>query len=99
MGPGEDFRKNNSPAHSREVLNKGNKGYDIVSSGSPHLSSLRRLSSRRWRAYVPFIAQYIGQETAIETPERQARRHSEFAWKAYNDQAASIPQKRLISQI
>jgi len=96
---GKDFLKDNSPALSREVLNEGMKGYDIVGPDDPHSSALRRLSSSRWRAYVPFIAQYIGQETAIETPERWARRHSEFAWKAYNDQAASIPRKRLISQV
>ncbi len=75
------------------------KSYDIIPHTGSHHNTMRRLSSKRWRSYVPFIAHYIGQETALETPGRLARRHSEFAKKAYQKQLSSAPSPRTLAQV
>ena len=58
-----------------------------------------QLSTKRWRAFVPFIAQYIGQETATETPARAVRRHADFARETYKKQVSSTPGPRIMSSI
>jgi len=58
-----------------------------------------QLSAKRWRSFVPFIAQYIGQETAVETPARGVRRHAEFARETYKKQTSFVPSPRTVSRI
>ena len=70
----------------------------MVSVNVPNHSKAR-LNPKRWRTFVPFIAQYIGQETSVETQARCARRHVEFAQKAYQKQNCFPARARTISHI
>jgi len=88
-----------SPAQNQEASIKRVESVDIVSVNVPNYTTTRRLSSKRWRSHVPFIAQYIGQETAMETPERRARRHSEPARKAYRERASLPLSPRTVAHI
>jgi len=89
----------NKPVQNQEATIRRVESVDIVSVNVPNYTTTRRLSSKRWRSHVPFIAQYIGQETAIETPERHARRHSEPARKAYRERASLPPSPRTVAHI
>ena len=75
----------------------GERGLVVLQ--GPDQDASQRLSLRRWRSHVPFIAQYIGQETSLETPARYVRRHSETARKAYEKQAAFTPHSRTVARV
>jgi len=83
----------NNDAVATEIVSK-----DIVALHQPE-HNRSQLSAKRWRSFVPFIAQYIGQETAVETPARCVRRHAEFARETYKKQTSSAPNPRTVSRI
>jgi len=89
---------NSSSAQNHDARITNIAGKDIVAlHQSTHDQS--QLSAKRWRAFVPFIAQYIGQETAVETPARSVRRHGDYARETYTNQASNTPGPRTISRI
>lgn len=75
------------------------KNNNFVTANQPQSDVRRVVSSKRWRSYVPFIAHYIGQETASETPQRATRRHPELAGKAYKKPASRAPSPRTVAQV
>ncbi len=87
------------PSPSSASSSRSTAGRDIAAITTGQDGTTRRLSSRRWRSYVPFVAQYIGQETAAETVERHARRHGETVGKAYRKQAAPTPYQRTVTYV
>jgi len=90
----------NQPAQIENAATTQIEHRDIVPVEAPVRGTMGRSSStRRWRTHVPFIAQYIGQETAIETSERASRRHNEFARKAYEKRTSLSPSPRTIAHI
>jgi hypothetical protein len=90
---------NNKTSQNHEATIRQVESVDIVSINAPDYNATGRLSPKRWRSHVPFIAQYIGQETAMETPERRARRHSEPARKAYQKRTSLPPSPRTVAHI
>jgi len=90
---------NQKPSPSNVSSSKSAAGSDITVVNTGQDDTPRRLSSRRWRSYVPFVAQYIGQETAVETLERYARRHGETVGKAYRKQAAPTQNQRTVTYV
>ncbi len=56
-------------------------------------------SARRWRSFTPFIAQYIGQETAIETIARAARRRPGPARNAYNQRMLPVKKSTTLAHV
>jgi len=87
------------PIDAHEAAFRKSDNSEIVSLVNPTYEASRRLSPNRWRSYVPFIAQYIGQETAVETSERTTRRHDEFARKVYSKHTTHKPASRIIAQV
>jgi len=89
---------NTGSAQKNDAVITKNANKDIVALNQPaHDQS--QLSAKRWRAFVPFIAQYIGQETATETPARAVRRHADFARETYKKQISLTPNPRTVSSI
>lgn len=89
---------NSASGQGNDTPNAEIEGKDMVSVNMPNHGKTRP-GSNRWRTFVPFIAQYIGQETSVETPARYARRHVEFAQKAYQRQNCFPAHPRTISHI
>ena len=74
--------KNPSPLNKN--VNDSSQNKDVVPVVLQKTHTVNAKVSRRWRSHVPFIAQYIGQQTATETAHRSSRRNPEIAKKAYD---------------
>jgi len=85
-------------AQNNDAVSTRSAGKDIVALHQ-RTHDQSQLSAKRWRAFVPFIAQYIGQETATETPARAVRRHADFARETYRKQISLTPGPRTVSSI
>lgn len=107
-------RQQTTRRHSAETVNVANKTRPVrqnaSAQGKPntnlvpvtvpsHATYQHPKSVRRWRAHVPFLAHYIGQETAKETPARAIRRNPEKAQKAYEIRAKTPVYIRTLAQV
>lgn len=89
-----------APSERQNASTQEKSGTALVQvSGQPHSTYARTKSARRWRSHVPFLAHYIGQETAKETSARSMRRNPEKAQKAYEIRLNQPIHPRTLAQV
>lgn len=90
---------NHKQTHPSAADTDTKPGTAVVSMNSNTAQTPRNVSSRRWRTHVPFLAQYIGQQTAKETNARAVRRAPEKAQEAYSNRANPGIPSRTMAQV